>query len=74
MKQSIRLHRDDLETILKHVDRFNPADDMKLAAGYVTINSESVGGIGDIIDIDIPMDMNGVYGKFNINIVDESSW
>jgi len=74
MKQSIKLHRDDLETILKHVDRFNPADDMKLTAGCVTINSESVGGIGDIVDIDIPMDMNGVYGTFNITIVDEGSW
>jgi len=74
MKQSIRLHRDDLETILKHVDRFNPADDMKLAAGYVTINYESTNGIGSIIDIDLPVDMNGVYGVFNITIVDEGSW
>jgi len=74
MKQSITLHRDDIETILKHVDRFNPADDMKLAAGYVTINHESTNGIGSIIDIDLPVDMNGVSGTFKIHIVDEESW
>jgi hypothetical protein len=74
MKQSITLHRDDLETILKHVDRFNPADDLMLAAGCVTINHDNSSGIGSIIDIDIPMNLNGVYGTFNISIVDEKSW
>jgi hypothetical protein len=74
MKQSITLHRDDLETILKHVDRFNPADDLMLRSGYVTINCDNSSGIGSTIDIDIPMDMNGVYGTFKINIVDEKSW
>jgi len=74
MKQTISLHRDDLEMIMQYVDQFNPDNDAKLGAGYVTINCDNSSGIGSIVDIELPLDLNGVCGTFKINIVDESSW
>jgi hypothetical protein len=74
MKQTISLHRDDLEMIMRYVDQFNPASDLALGAGYVTINCDSSSGIGSTVDIELPIDLNGVRGTFMINIVDESSW
>jgi hypothetical protein len=74
MKQTISLHRDDLEMIMKYVDQFNPASKLALGAGFVTINCDTSSGIGSIVDIELPLDLNGVCGTFKINVVDESSW
>jgi hypothetical protein len=74
MKQQITLHRDDLETILRLVDQLNPPDDMKLASGYVTIYSDQSSGIGQLIDAEVEVELNGLVGKFKQRIVDESSW
>jgi len=74
MKQQITLHRDDLETILRLVDQLNPPDDMKLASGYVTIYSDQSSGIGQLIDAEVDVELNGLVGKFKQRIVDESSW
>lgn len=72
--QEITLHRDDLETILKMVDKINPAHDSNLAAGYVTIYCDQSSGIGSIIEAEVSVDLNGMRGKFKQTIVDESSW
>jgi hypothetical protein len=74
MKQQITIHRDDLETILRLVDQLNPPDDMKLASGYVTIYSDQSSGIGQLIDAEVDVELNGLVGKFKQRIVDESSW
>lgn len=71
---SVHLHRDDLEAILKIVDELNPADDTRLAAGMVTITEDNSSGIGPVIDIEVPVDINGLYGTFKKTIVDEGSW
>ena len=72
--QTIRLHRDDLEAILKIVDQLNPADSTRLAAGMVTITEDASSGIGSIVEIEVPVDINGMWGTFKKTIVDESSW
>ena len=71
---TIRLHRDDLETIIKIVDQLNPADSTRLAGGFVTITSDGSSGIGDIVEIEVPVDINGLYGTFKKTIIDESRW
>ena len=70
----ITLHRDDLETILKLVDQLNPADTMKVSAGYVTIYQDQSSGIGSLIDAEVDVEVNGLVGKFKQRIVDEGSW
>ena len=74
MTQEITLHRDDLEKILKMVDALNPADTLRLSAGYVTIYSDQSSGIGQLIDAEVDVELNGQHGKFKQSIVDESSW
>ena len=70
----ITLHRDDLETILKLVDQLNPADTMKVSAGFVTIYQDQSSGIGSLIDAEVDVELNGLVGKFKQRIVDEGSW
>jgi len=69
----ITLHRDDLETILRLVDSISP-DIENLGTGYVTIYSEQSSGIGQLIDAEVDVTVNGIRGKFKQSIVDESSW
>ena len=68
----ITLHRDDLETILKLVDRLNP--DHTIDGDKVTITADNSSGIGVIIAVEIPIDINGVTGTFNKVIVDSTEW
>lgn len=75
----ITLHRDDLETILRLVDSLNPAHGdvqfgPKLGSGYVTIYSDQSSGIGQLIDAEIDVDLNGIRGKFKQRIADELNW
>ena len=75
----ITLHRDDLETILRLVDNLNPAHGdvqfgTKLGSGYVTIYSDQSSGIGQLIDAEVDVDLNGIRGKFKQRIADESNW
>jgi len=77
----ITLHRDDLETILRLVDTLNPAHGdvlhgAKLGSGYVTIYSDTYqsSGIGQLIDAEVDVELNGIRGKFKQRIVDESNW
>jgi hypothetical protein len=70
----ITLHRDDLETILRLVDTLNPDNGEKLGSGYVTIYSDQSSGIGQLIDAEVDVELNGLSGKFKQSIVDESSW
>jgi hypothetical protein len=75
----ITLHRDDLEEILRLVDNLNPAHrdvlhGEKLGSGYVTIYSDQSSGIGQLVDAEVDVDLNGFRGKFKQRIVDESSW
>ena len=70
----IRLHRDDLAKVLEIVDKLNPADDSKIAAGWVTITEDNSSGIGSILEMEIPVCIDGEYGTFKKTIVDESSW
>lgn len=70
----ITLHRDHLEKILALVDKMNPADTLKLSAGYVTIYSDQSSGIGQLVDAEIDVEIHGIHGKFKQRIVDESSW
>jgi len=69
----ITLHRDDLETILRLVDSISP-DIENLGTGYVTIYSQQSSGIGQLIDAEVDVTVNGIRGKFKQSIVDESSW
>ncbi len=69
----ITLHRDDLETILRLVDAISP-DIENLGTGYVTIYSDQSSGIGQLIDAEVDVVVNGIRGKFKQSIVDESSW
>ena len=68
----ITLHRDDLETILKLVDRLNP--DHTIDGDKVTITADSSSGIGVVIAVEVPVDINGVTGTFNKVIVDSNKW
>lgn len=68
----ITLHRDDLETILKLVDRLNP--DHTIDGDKVTITADNSSGIGVIIAVEIPIDINGVTGTFNKVIVNSTEW
>ena len=70
----ITLHRDDLEKILKLVDQLNPDQGLRVYGGYVTIYSEQSSGIGQLIDAEVDVELNGLFGKFKQSIVDESSW
>lgn len=70
----IRLHRDDLETILRLVDQLNPARNDMHSAGYVTITQDNSSGIGSLVWAEIDVELNGISGKFKQQIVDESSW
>lgn len=72
--QSVKLHRDDLETILKIVDQLNPPNDAQLGSGWVTITEDNSSGIGSIVEIEVPVEINGMTGIFKRTIVDESSW
>ena len=71
---TLHLHRDDLEKILKLVDELNPNASLRLSAGYVTIYSNQSSGIGQLIDAEVDVELNGLYGKFKQRIVDEGSW
>jgi hypothetical protein len=68
------MHRDDLEEILNIVDQLNPSNDTRLAAGMVTITCDNSSGIGSVIEMEVPVDINGLYGTFKKTIVDESNW
>ncbi|NBP15811.1 hypothetical protein EBU95_15715 [bacterium] len=68
----ITLHRDDLETILKLVDRLNP--DHTIDGNKVTITADNSSGIGVIIAVEVPIDINGVTGTFTKVIVDSNKW
>lgn len=68
----ITIHRDDLEAILKLVDRLNP--DHTIDGDKVTITADSSSGIGVIIAVEIPVDFNGVTGTFTKVIVDSTKW
>ena len=68
----ITLHRDDLETILKLVDRLNP--DHTIDGDKVTITADNSSGIGVIIAVEIPIDINCVTGTFNKVIVNSTEW
>lgn len=74
MTQEITLHRDDLEKIILMVDSLSPASTMKLSAGYVTIYCDQSSGIGQLIDAEVDVEVNGFQGKFKQRIVDEGSW
>lgn len=68
----ITLHRDDLETILKLVDQLNPNN--TIDGDRVTITADSSSGIGVVIAVEVPVDINGVTGTFNKVIVDSNKW
>ena len=68
----ITLHRDDLETILKLVDQLNPNN--TIDGDKVTITADSSSGIGVVIAVEVPVDINGVTGTFNKVIVDSNKW
>lgn len=74
MTQEITLHRDDLEKILTFVDKLNSPTNVRVSAGYVTIYSDQSSGIGQLIDAEVDVELNGLYGKFKQRIVDEGSW
>jgi hypothetical protein len=74
MTQEITLHRDDLEKILTFVDKLNSPTNVRVSAGYVTIYSDQSSGIGQLIDAEVDVEHNGLYGKFKQRIVDEGSW
>ena len=71
--KEIRLHRDDLEQILKIVDQLNPPGE-KLGSGMVVITEDNSSGIGSIVTMKCAIDINGLEGWFVKEIVDESSW
>jgi len=68
----ITLDRDALETILKLVDQLNPNN--TIDGDRVTITADNSSGIGVIIAVEIPIDINGVNGTFTKVIVDSTKW
>ena len=65
---TITLHRDDLEAILKLVDEINPTD------GNVTIKETRHSGIGSIVEVEIPYAINGHAGTFVKEIIGVDRW
>lgn len=64
----MKLHRDDLETLIQLIDKLDTPD------GYVTLEEDNSSGIGFIIYAHFFLEVNGVKGKFTQTLVDESNW
>lgn len=68
MIESIYLHRDDLEDILKFMNNFPDAE-------IVEVTSDKSSGIGQIVEANLHhIDLNGLKVKVSKTIVDETSW
>jgi hypothetical protein len=67
MINTVHLHRDDIESITKFLQKY-PENE------YITITSDSSSGIGSIIDASIKTIMNEDFVTITKHIVDESSW
>ena len=63
----ISLHREDLNAILKFIEKYPESD-------YVTISVDSSSGIGSVVKVSINNVINGDAVKITKAIVDESGW
>jgi len=63
----ISLHREDLNAILKFVEKYPDSD-------YITISVDSSSGIGSVVKVSINNVINGDAVKITKAIVDESGW
>jgi hypothetical protein len=67
MINTVHLHRDDIESIAKFIEKYPDSE-------YITITSDSSSGIGSIIDASIKTIMNEDFVTITKHIVDETSW
>ncbi len=68
----IRLHRDDLSTIISMIDQL--CTRVPFDSGYVTLRKTNETGIGYCVEAEIDVDLNGLKGKFVKTIVGPESW
>ena len=65
---SIYLHRDDLQNIMKFMDNFPDVE-------IVEVTSDTSSGIGALIKAHLHhVDLNGLHVEVTKTIVDETSW
>ena len=63
----ISLHREDLNAILKFIEKYPDSD-------YITISVDSSSGIGSVVKVSINNVINGDAVTITKTIADESSW
>jgi hypothetical protein len=67
MINTVYLHRDDIESIAKFIEKYPDSE-------YITITSDGSSGIGSIIDASVKTIINEDFVTVTKHIVDESSW
>jgi len=63
----ISLHREDLNAILKFIEKYPDSD-------YITISVDSSSGIGSVVKVSINNVINGDAVTITKTVVDESGW
>jgi hypothetical protein len=67
MKQEILILRDEVQEIVKVLEKFP-------GATYVEIEKDSTSGIGYKLKAAVPLEVEGTKGTFSTYITDERSW
>lgn len=67
MKQEMLLMRDEIEDIVKILEKFP-------GATYVELEKDSGSGIGYTLKAAVPLEVDGTVGTFSTDLTDVSKW
>lgn len=67
MKQEMLILRDELDAIVKVLEKFP-------GATYVELQKDNSSGIGYSLKAAVPLEIDGTVGTFTTDITDETHW
>lgn len=67
MKQEMLILRDELDAIVKVLEKFP-------GATYVELQKDNSSGIGYSLKAAVPLEVDGTIGTFTTDITDETHW
>lgn len=70
----MNLSVDEVEKILKFAKKLNPKNSKDPYSGRVTVTADESSGIGVLVKVSVPYEVEGFKGTFTTDVTDYAEW